>query len=467
MKNKNKLLGFWVAVTLFFSAGDLLAWGLPEIKGTRVQVRTSETRIRVGNISERVKEVKSTSTNAFRPLDNLRGTQIFLNGNFGWNGGNSPYADGFYHEGSDFGCREGVDPIYAIHDGEVVYAEVETKTSDNPEGVVLESSVGFGSMIILEGGGIQSKYAHLHSFSLKEGDKVKKGDVVGICGNTGFSTGPHLHLECRENGVLVRCYDLVMGDTQKFHDSAQNACESLGYSGCRETMDALDGKSVDFFQLLAFSGNSEGIKTLKELESRNLYSISPKATDLGLSTEDWRRKRVALMHQFYRGLNPSQSTTQITDSNRNEWVEKINAHSVRIGSPLGDQYGQVFVDVGEKYGVHPYFIVAVAQADTSLGKHLTTPFNIGNVGNTDSCPTCQKYTSWNQGIDAVGRTLANQYLGNKTKVCEFSRGGTCHHGRFFYASSMENWNRNATITYSQLLGVGYNDQLCVRLSCFE
>ena len=53
------------------------------------------------------------------------------------------------------------------------------------------------------GNGVTSLYGHLSERNVKAGDKVKAGSRVGLSGNTGNSTGAHLHLEIRENGKPV------------------------------------------------------------------------------------------------------------------------------------------------------------------------------------------------------------------------------------------------------------------------
>ena len=67
-----------------------------------------------------------------------------------------------------------------------------------------ESLGGWGKIIILEHSeGISSRYAHLDDFEVNAGEKVTKGQLVGHVGNTGQSTGPHLHYEVREEGDPV------------------------------------------------------------------------------------------------------------------------------------------------------------------------------------------------------------------------------------------------------------------------
>ncbi len=58
-------------------------------------------------------------------------------------------------------------------------------------------------MVIHHGHGMVTRFAHLHKTLKKQGDKVKRGDVIALSGNTGRSTGPHLHYEVRVNGTPV------------------------------------------------------------------------------------------------------------------------------------------------------------------------------------------------------------------------------------------------------------------------
>ena len=90
------------------------------------------------------------------------------------------------HEGMDFACDVGT-PVYATGDGTVHSAKWHS---------------GYGNVIeIHHGFGYVTRYAHLSGFKIKAGQKVKRGDLIGYSGNTGKSTGPHLHYEVRLRGV--------------------------------------------------------------------------------------------------------------------------------------------------------------------------------------------------------------------------------------------------------------------------
>ena len=90
-----------------------------------------------------------------------------------------------FHEGLDFSAEAG-QPIKATAAGIVIAAEV------TPE---------YGNMVrISHGSGLETRYAHADKLLVKEGDRIKKNQVVALVGNTGRSTGPHLHYEIRVNG---------------------------------------------------------------------------------------------------------------------------------------------------------------------------------------------------------------------------------------------------------------------------
>ena len=96
---------------------------------------------------------------------------------------------GRLHKGIDISGNIG-DPVMASFDG-VVKSRFYEKD-------------GYGNIIILKySNGLETRYAHMNSFKVKEGDRVKKGDIIGSVGNTGRSTGPHLHFELRINGSPV------------------------------------------------------------------------------------------------------------------------------------------------------------------------------------------------------------------------------------------------------------------------
>jgi len=118
--------------------------------------------------------------------------------------------------GSGFGFR--MDPITgrtALHTGLDFSAEPGTPIQAAAGGMVTstEPHPQYGNLLEIDhGNGLTTRYAHTQRILVKTGDVVKRGQVVALVGNTGRSTGPHLHFE-----VLV---DGVMQDPAKFLTAA-------------------------------------------------------------------------------------------------------------------------------------------------------------------------------------------------------------------------------------------------------
>lgn len=63
---------------------------------------------------------------------------------------------------------------------------------------------GYGNYVVIDhGGGLETRYAHLASFRVRDGQRVAKGDIIGASGSTGNSSGPHLHYEARQDGRVI------------------------------------------------------------------------------------------------------------------------------------------------------------------------------------------------------------------------------------------------------------------------
>ncbi len=93
-----------------------------------------------------------------------------------------------FHKGLDIASAEGT-PVLATADGTVTYADVKGN---------------YGNMLVIDHGhGMVTRYAHLKEFLKAPGEKVKRGEKIALMGNTGRSTGPHVHYEVRFNGVPV------------------------------------------------------------------------------------------------------------------------------------------------------------------------------------------------------------------------------------------------------------------------
>jgi murein DD-endopeptidase MepM/ murein hydrolase activator NlpD len=99
-----------------------------------------------------------------------------------------------FHPGLDIAGEKG-QPIYVTAAGQVTQAEYQG---------------AYGNLVVVDHGfGLETKYGHLSSFSVKPGQTVKRGDVLGRLGATGRATGYHLHYEVRANGRLLNPLQLL------------------------------------------------------------------------------------------------------------------------------------------------------------------------------------------------------------------------------------------------------------------
>jgi len=97
-------------------------------------------------------------------------------------------GEGAFHTGVDVASDYGA-PVHATADGVVISAE---------------NHAGYGRVVVIDHGfGITTWYAHLSAFATITGTRVKRGQVVGYCGISGRSTGPHVHYEVRMNNAPI------------------------------------------------------------------------------------------------------------------------------------------------------------------------------------------------------------------------------------------------------------------------
>jgi len=103
-----------------------------------------------------------------------------------------------FHYGIDFTAPTGTD-VYVTGDGFIEQIE--------------SSHRGYGNSLVIDHGyGVKTLYAHLDHFNVKQGQKVKRGEIIGFVGNTGLSTAPHLHYEVLHNGEKVNPINYFFND---------------------------------------------------------------------------------------------------------------------------------------------------------------------------------------------------------------------------------------------------------------
>ncbi len=156
-----------------------------------------EMHERVGQIDHAVKTQALDFTNLIKELEqkrNLLASTPSIRPVHGWTSSKFGYRKSpftgqrEFHAGLDIASKSGTELI-ATANGRISYAA---------------KKMYIGNLIIIDHGfGRVTKYGHLKKILVKRGQKVKRGDVIGLIGNTGRSTGPHVHYEVRINGTPV------------------------------------------------------------------------------------------------------------------------------------------------------------------------------------------------------------------------------------------------------------------------
>jgi len=153
----------------------------------RTLLQGLESRLR--NVREDVErqEALAAATPSIWP------TKGWLTGTFG--GRSDPFTgEPGYHQGLDISSEKG-QPVQVTADGRVESAAY---------------SGDYGNLIVVKHDfGLTTRYGHLSGFKVKPGDTVKRGDVIGLVGSTGRSTGAHLHYEILVNDRLINPLQLL------------------------------------------------------------------------------------------------------------------------------------------------------------------------------------------------------------------------------------------------------------------
>jgi hypothetical protein len=167
---------------------------------------------------------------------------------------------GGFHDGVDIGCPIGT-PLVAVTDGLILLARTDQ----------------FGGLYIdlkMDDDGWRARYVHLSSFNVREGQRVKAGDIIGYSGNSGRSTGPHLHfgrispdgktstdpiefitggleLSSDQNSTNNNADNMIL---QQLQQAIQNG--NFDEITKKNLLGTISSKGVDFDYLLAFAGSS-------------------------------------------------------------------------------------------------------------------------------------------------------------------------------------------------------------------
>ncbi len=163
-----------------------------EILLKQLQMQSKMLDVMVEKATEKADQLMTRP--AIQPVENKDLTHTAAS--FGWRM-HPIYRTKRFHEGMDFTAPVGT-LVRATGDGEVV----DTETL-GAQGV---------RVVIDHGYGYKTVYAHLEKFTVKRGQKITRGQIIGKVGNSGMSTAPHLHYEVHKNGKPVNPINYFFGE---------------------------------------------------------------------------------------------------------------------------------------------------------------------------------------------------------------------------------------------------------------
>ena len=172
----------------FISVAEVDAGQLRELHD--VQNIKSFLKTAIGPLNE-IRDVLSTQKDLLTDIPTLwpvKGVRGRVTANFGPS--EHPFTGQWY-------LHKGIDIAYGFNVPIVATAKGKVLTIDN-------EPMGFGNYVVIRHKyGFYTKYAHLAKISVRRGDEVHQGQIIGSMGNTGLSTGPHLHYEVRIGSEVV------------------------------------------------------------------------------------------------------------------------------------------------------------------------------------------------------------------------------------------------------------------------
>lgn len=161
----------------------------------RIDKAVKETQLKEQSVID-LWESLSERQSLLNATPNMKPAKGWITSRFGYR--ISPFSGkSALHAGLDIAAAPG-SPVYAPADGVVVFASY-----DESYGKLISVDYGYG---------VTTRFAHLSQIYVQVGQRVNKWDVVGAVGNTGRSTGPHLHYEVRINGTPVDPINFILDE---------------------------------------------------------------------------------------------------------------------------------------------------------------------------------------------------------------------------------------------------------------
>lgn len=191
----------------------------------------------------------------------------------------------YYNVSSYYGYR--IHPISGanqLHNGVDIGVPEGTEVLAGLTGTVTTSSYNdsYGNYVVIKDSkGYELRYAHLKSRSVSSGDAITKGDVIGLAGNTGNSTGSHLHIEILKNGermnpifYLETGEGTIFGGNEYTSEAAQRLLqEAARYLGTPYVWGGYSPSGFDCSGFVSYCLTNSGVRNTGRLTAQGLYDI--------------------------------------------------------------------------------------------------------------------------------------------------------------------------------------------------
>jgi hypothetical protein len=315
------------------------------------------------------------------------------------------------HEGNDYPAPVGT-PLFAVKDGTITESRWQNPKVTSGEGA------GYGQFIdVNHGDGTSTRYGHLSEMIVKKGDKVKAGQQIALSGNTGHSTGPHLHFEYRENGEPVKPYDygiLAFNPGKKLEEVPKTNTETA----TKMSPDAEIALFRGITKQPGYENSSVGVDATAKSLMESGFKAEAKDYDKFVPP---KAKDGMPLYGFSAGAAPAIEFARKNPNVKFSTAYLIDPHSSSLG-PLLDNVPKninkiiVWYNPNQPY-LKPYLNRMVSHDNIEFRKnytpHMLMPQNLKSEIVADIKNKATQIASNDKGTDLNNKSLENKNLKNE------------------------------------------------------
>ncbi len=268
------------------------------------------------------------------------------------------------------------------HRGIDIKAKIGTPIFATADGIIKEASMKgkWGNLIIItHADGYETWYAHLNAFNINVKEEVKKGAIIGYVGNTGFSTGPHLHYEVKQHGKHLNPIAFLGNNTKKVVIDVSHGGKDGGVSlgGLNEKKIALN-----IAKKIKALNKNENIEIILTRDSDQFISLNKRAKKINKLKPDF----VISLH-LNSDKDKNKNGMEIFVSDKNKQKEKSEKLAANLFNSFKDR------------------TVKIKKADLYLLKNIEYPITLIEMGYLSNKKDREFLTSENGQLELASLVL--------------------------------------------------------------